>query len=203
MAQNSVSKLLALCKVDDLTKQRSMKDMGVEDRSWCETQIREFSRLAEKYTGREFMFMERTRDFTVSAYQSMIRVKAFGHPDSAIGDLWQSLSGVYDSTTRLADSDYVFDWEENGIITKRFGNFLAGVHSVRVKWTGGVAADTDQVPEDLRGVAITQVTAWYQRRDSLNIASQSIGGETITRFSEMDLLPLTKRVLDDYKVVSL
>jgi len=197
ITQASVDKLLPLLSLDDLVQTGSMKNMSDGDKALCETFIRTFSRLAENYTGRQLRLVERTKTFDIRYEQAIVRLNAYGHPDTAITTVWQSLGGVYDATTVLDPTAYTFDID-TGLLRKRFGCFLQGVGALRVKWTGGVAASVGQVPEDLRGVGVLQVAAWYQRRDQLNVQSLSLGGESSTRFAEIDLLPITKRVLDAY-----
>lgn len=190
----AVDKLLPLCRVEDLPKHSTM---STEDIAWCETHIRLFSRLAESEMGRSLRFIERTRDFSIRPFQRVVRLPAYGHPESAVTSVWSTLSGVYDATTLVDPATYIFD-TDTGVLERRFTDWLAGVFALRVAWTGGMAVDATQVPEDLKGAAIMQVASWYQRRDQLNVNSMSLGGESTSRFSEVDLLPLTKRVLASY-----
>lgn len=189
-----------LCTVADLQNQGHMQGLSVADTAWCTNAIKGLTKLAEKMTGRMFTIAERTRPFNIIADQRVIRVPAYGHESSVINSIWQSLSSVNDATTLVSADTYVFDYE-NGIIERRLGCWLPGVAAVRVKWTGGLASDVSPVvamQDDLKFAAIMQVSAWYQRRNHLDVASTSMAGDSTTRFSEVDLLPMVKRTIESY-----
>lgn len=55
------------------------------------------------------------------------------------------------------------------------------------------------LPADLREAAIEQASFFFKRRDDLGLAGVSFEGGSISKFSAMDLLPMVKKVLDNYK----
>ena len=56
-----------------------------------------------------------------------------------------------------------------------------------------------ELPYDLREAATCQAILTFQRRNDLGLSGNSFDGGSITKFTSLDLLPLTKRILDSYR----
>jgi len=59
------------------------------------------------------------------------------------------------------------------------------------------------MPADLREAAIEQATFIFKRRDDIGLSGVSMQGGSISKFSDMELLPMVKQVLDNYRRPSL
>jgi len=55
------------------------------------------------------------------------------------------------------------------------------------------------LPDDLREAAIEQSCFVFKRRDDLGLAGVGFEGGSISKFDPMDLLPMVKRILNDYR----
>ena len=78
--------------------------------------------------------------------------------------------------------------------------------SVQVIYKGGYCsagqapgAGEYAMPADLREAAIEQATFIFKRKDDIGLAGVSAEGGSISKFSSMDLLPMVKNVLNDYR----
>lgn len=92
-----------------------------------------------------------------------------------------------------SDSGYVFD--KHSIYLRGY-RFTEGFLNVRIELTAGYA----QLPADVKQACVELVAEKYKRKDRLGISSKTIGQESIT-YSQSDLTPNAKLVLNEYKMV--
>jgi len=196
--------LLELCSITDFERYPGASTLDAAGRDWVVSEIRAFSERAEQETNRLFYFEERTFTFDVYDRMSVIQLPAFGSRTGTAG----SVAQVHESTDQdwdansLTDPDsYVFD-DRTGMLHRKHGSLWSeGPQSVRVKWTGGFGTDLTHVPRDLRAACVRQVAFWWQRRNSIGVASQGVQGGSFTVEAPGQLLPDVREVLDKYAII--
>jgi hypothetical protein len=119
---------------------------------------------------------------------------------------------AFDSADALtADSDYrKIAGGENGILYRINLNWPENQDAIQVIYRGGYCSAGQTpgtgeyaLPADLREAAIEQASFFFKRRDDLGLAGVSFEGGSISKFSSMDLLPMVKKILDNYRKPSL
>lgn len=105
-------------------------------------------------------------------------------------------SGDYDSPTWTAynaASDYKRDMTK-GLLY--FASIDKGIQNIRVVYDGGYA-DASAVPWDIKGALIKMVSKEFDKRKARGIASESVGGASVSWVPAFDTDVLA--VLDNYK----
>ena len=187
-----------LCRYEDVQLQLP----GVEtiDRQFIEGLIDQVSVRCEQYCMRNFIQATVTETFSISEWQNTIRVRRY--PISAVSSLREDYIGSFGASSEVDTGDY--DWQnvargQKGLIRSKYRPWTAGVSTVRVVYTGGLARSVGALPQDLRLSVARQVAYLYQRRASLGVTGESIGGGSVTLLSEPDLLPDVRRVWATYR----
>ncbi len=111
----------------------------------------------------------------------------------------------------FADADALVENTDFRIVAERF-LYRAGLRwpmredSIEIKYKGGYVPagqspgeNETAMPADLREAAILQATFIYERRNSISQSANSFQGGSVTFSEKMDLLPMVKNVLDNYK----
>lgn len=129
-------------------------------------------------------------------------------PVVSITSIKQAIDYDFDSADALTvDSDYrLLAGGRNGIIYRTFISWFEVPDSIQVIYRGGYCSAGQTpgegefaLPADLREAAIEQASFFFKRRDDLGLAGVSFEGGSISKFSSMDLLPMVKKVLDNYR----
>lgn len=131
------------------------------------------------------------------------------YPVISITSIKEALDYDFDSATALvANSEYrLVKVGKNGILYKLFNIGWYGVpDSIEVKYRGGYCAagitpGTGELalPDDLREAAILQSTFVFKRKDDIGLSGVSEQGGSMSKFADMELLPMVKEILDNYK----
>ena len=133
------------------------------------------------------------------------------YPVVAITSIKEALDYDFASATALvANTDYrIANNGLNGILVRIYSVWDTLQDSIQVIYRGGYCAagvtpgeGETALPEELRGRAIDQVSFFFKRRDDLGLSSVGFQGGSISKFSPMDLLPIVKKTLDNYLIVS-
>lgn len=87
----------------------------------------------------------------------------------------------------------------NVCIRKRDYPFSSDTNNIKIKYNGGIVKNIPdsgifEVPEDLHGLCIAQVTAWWQKSKNPSMNLQIVNG-VHTGFSGYELLPFVKTAL--------
>jgi len=189
-----------LCSFDDLTSQ--LGGLDASERMFVEGLIDAFAERAERETGRRFSVETATEYFDIVPGQRAIRVSRF--PISSVTGIWEDAEGKFDDpTNELIDAD---DYDvramgDRGVIRMRFRSFWVGEGTVKVTYSGGLARQSNGVggvPADLRNAAVRQVAYWYQRRASLGVTGENVGGASVSILAAQDLLEDVAHVLANY-----
>ncbi len=193
-----------LCSFDDLTAQ--LGGLDASERLFVEGLIDAFAERAERETSRKFATQTVTEYFDVEPGQSSIRLSHY--PISSVTGVWEDPDGEFDASIDLipADDYDIRGMGSRGVLRMRFRPFLPGEGVLKVTYTGGVGYMTEGVggvPSDLRNAAVRQVAYWYQRRASLGVTGESVGGASVSIMAAQDLLEDVRRVLGNYRPVSL
>ena len=195
------------CTFDDVKQQ--LPEISDQDQDFIEMLIETFYARAEQETGRKFLIQTSTTE-VFSARPGQMSLRLTRYPVSSITSVKQDSSGDFSSATAMSSDNYEIDTlGDEGVLRLRWNSFNGGPGSVQVVYVGGliekisgVNASTN-VPWDLRMAAIRQVAYWYQRRSSLGLLSESIGGGSVSIKSEQDLLEDVRAVLNNYMPTTL
>ncbi|MGD0077036.1 MAG: hypothetical protein ABSB91_00260 [Sedimentisphaerales bacterium] len=134
------------------------------------------------------------------------------YPIISITSIKEAANYDFDSAEALVvNEDYrIVNSGLNGIIYRIDGRWLAGEDVIQVISRGGYcgAGETPStgehaIPNELREAAILQATFMFKRKDDIGLNSVSTMGGSISKFADVELLPLVKQVLDKYKRPSL
>lgn len=191
-----------LCTFDDVKLQ--LPSIDDSEQLFVEKLIDAFTVRAQNITGRTFRRASGlVETFSPRWNQWWLRVKR--PPIHSVTSIVEDYDGdfVTDVVNKTLDAtDYGI--EPHGVIKMRNRPFLVGVKCVQVTYEGGLCRDVGDVPADLHMAAIRQVAFWFQHKDKLGIASESVGPGSVTVYAK-DLLPDVEAVLRDpaYRVVRL
>jgi len=140
------------------------------------------------------------------------RLQLNRYPVVSITSIKQVIDYDFDNADALTvDSDYrLVGNGRSGIIYRMFISWLEVPDSIQVVYKGGFCSAGQTpgegefaMPADLREVAIEQASFIFKRKDDIGLSSTGFQGGSISKFSAMDLLPMVKKVLDNYKKTSL
>ena len=116
-----------------------------------------------------------------------------------------------DAEALVANADYrLVNSGLNGIILRLDGHWLSGEDTIQSLYRGGYCGAGEAagegeyaMPVELREAAILQGTFMFKRKDDIGLDSVSTMGGSISKFADIELLPLVRQVLDKYKPLSL
>jgi len=140
------------------------------------------------------------------------RLQLNRYPVVSITLIKQAINYDFDSADALtADSDYrLVGNGRSGIIYRMFISWLEVPDSIQVVYKGGFCSAGQTpgegefaMPADLREAAIEQASFIFKRKDDIGLSGTGFQGGSISKFSAMDLLPMVKKVLDNYRRPSL
>lgn len=189
-----------LCTFDDLTSQ--LGGLDDSEQMYIEALIDAFNARAEAETSRKFNHQTATEYFDILPGQAKIRVQRY--PIASVTAIYEDSDGLFDGGVNdIVDSD---DYEirsmgDKGIVRMRFRPFIAGPGAVKITYVGGVGRfvhGAGGTSSDIRNAAIRQVAYWYQRRASLGVTGENVGGASVSILAAQDLLEDVARVLANY-----
>jgi len=135
-------------------------------------------------------------------------LKTRAYPIASVNSIKESYTYDFTNATALtANTDYrLVDSGVKGLIYRYYGIWPLLPDSVELKYRGGYvsagqtpAAGETAMPDDLREAAIMQASFIFKRRNDIGLTSVSAEGGSINSFSPMDLLPMVKDTLNNYK----
>jgi len=132
------------------------------------------------------------------------------YPVVSITSIKESYDYDFDNTDSLiANTDYRLI-AETGVICRIASTWCNYEDGVQVVYKGGYVAagqtpgdGQTAMPADLREAAIEQASYIYKRKHDIGLTAQSFDGGSINKFAPIDLLPLVKTILDNYRRISL
>ena len=160
------------------------------------------SDVIENFCHRRFKQEERTEQFNVRRLQKMLSVDAYPIDVSGgpVLELREALDRNFtNSSTVIPASQYYVDSDSGTILLD--GCFRGGGGSIRLQWTGGLAATTaslqTQAP-DLVEAASMWVAELWDRRDTQTV--RAITGRTGRSFVSLSKPPpLVESILTQYR----
>jgi hypothetical protein len=166
--------------------------------------------LFDSYTGRSLIITAADITEYYTGCGPSLQIRRF--PIVSITSTKESIDYKFgDDSFLVVNTDYrIITGGRFGIIQRLWTNWLDLPDSIEVIYRGGYcSADVvpgegeTALPSDLREAAIEQATFLWKRKDDLGLSSVSAEGGSINKFSDMDLLPMVKRILDRYRLPSL
>jgi len=134
------------------------------------------------------------------------------YPVISIASIKQAIDYDFDSADALEENtDYrIVNNGKNGIIIRVLLQWFEVPDSVQVIYRGGFCSagvtpgnGETALPADLREAAIEQASFIFKRRDDIGLAGVGFQGGSISKFSAIELLPMVKNILSNYKKSSL
>lgn len=145
-------------------------------------------------------------DETIYWTGSCSRIILPRYPIVSITSIKEASYYDFDNATALiANSDYRL-LSGNEMLYKIGSPWCRYEDSIQIIYKGGYvaanqipAAGQTAMPADLREAAIEQTSFIYKRRMDIGLSAVSGEGGSINKFSDMELLPLVRDILDSYK----
>ena len=162
----------------------------------------------ENYVKRPLLMTDDDVIENFGADQSWRRLLMNRYPIISITSIKEADNYDFDNATALVENtDYrVVNQGLKGIILRIDTDWLAGEDIIEVKYRGGycgadeAASEGEYVlPADLREAAIVQVCFMFKRKDDIGLSGISEQQSSITKFTDVDFLPMVKQTLDDPK----
>jgi hypothetical protein len=196
-----------ICTLADV-KDR-LGESGAEHDTLLDRLIASLESLFDSYTGRHLMLPSADVTEYYSGRGPFLQLRRY--PLVAITSIKVALD--YDFTAAdalVANTDYrIVNNGLNGILVRIYSVWDTLQDSIQVIYRGGYCAagvtpgeGQTALPDDLREAAIEQATFFFKRRDDLGLSSVSFQGGAISKFGAVDLLPIVKRVLDNYVLLT-
>lgn len=189
-----------------LTEIERIKDLWSKNTDEQDSLI---TRLLEQTTGtfakfcnRHFERKERVEDYDARSGGTILPLR--GYPV----DKTKTFTIINDQTRNFNGSPFSDDVfhlnENNGLIRLDKVRWTGGPGVIRVTYTGGVAADTKDIFDDEKLVALSMaaelhVVSLLQRKDNLAMTSMSVEGGSIAMANPFTMLPEVKRILKQFK----
>lgn len=167
-------------------------------------------RLFCNYCGREFIVP--VSDITEYYSGQGARLQLRRYPLVSITSIKQSSFYDFDNADSLvADTDYrILNNGKEGILYRVNRQWLGLDDSIQIVYRAGYQAAGAQpatgfepMPADLREAAIQQCCLVFKRRDDIGLSGVSFDGGSMNKFTSLDLLPLVKQTLEQYKRITL
>ena len=197
-----------ICTLSDV-KDR-LGESGTEHDTLLSRLIAALESIFDSYTGRHLIVPSADVTEYYSGASPFLQLKRY--PTVSISSIKEALDYDFAAVDALiADTDYrIVNNGLNGILVRIYSVWNTLQDNIQVIYRGGYCAagvspseGETVLPDDLREAAIEQATFFFERRDDLGLSSVSFQGGSISKFSAMDLLPIVKRVLDNYKLLIL
>jgi hypothetical protein len=157
---------------------------------------------------RELEEANRTEYYDVEWGTSSLFLRVW--PVVRIDEIREAVLGDWESVPAVPDSAWFFT--AAGRVVRRWGPWLPGPQTVRVRYTAGyvpaeVAAaggfglmeGQAPVPADLAEAAIQQAVNNYNRRTAPGVTGEAVGGANVTFWAPQGLLPGVKATLQKYR----
>lgn len=172
--------------------------------------ISSVSRRIERHLHRELQSgVERTEVFDCWPDTDLLLVEAY--PIASIASVTKAEDQDWAEGTGLVEgTGYVLHAAEGRLYRPNNSSAIAvewprGVQSMRVVYTGGIAADTDAfvaAEPDIAHACESQVVEEWRRRTGMAATTRTVQGTTATHEGAVRLLPLVQEILEPYRRVS-
>jgi hypothetical protein len=168
--------------------------------------------IFDSYTGRRLLLTDETVTEYFGADPGWRRLLFQRYPIVSITSIKEASDYDFDAAGALvANTDYrLVNQGLNGIILRINAHWLAGEDVIEVIYRGGYCGASETpgegeyaLPQELREAAILQAAFMFKRKDDIGLSAVSSQGGSINKFADVELLPLVKQTLDNYKRPSL
>lgn len=188
----------AICSYDEFVESLTDSTVPESEKSLINRIINAVTDFIEGPSGCNRRIKRRSELITEYPYTYNTNFVFLNHPPVSVQDVWYSVDGEFDDSTKLDITSYVVNSETGMIIWKNGSIFKAGYNFVKVTYYGGYV----NVPEDLKDVAIQLAIYIYKRYKTKAVLSDSIstsGGMSIP----IKVVPdsYQQRVIDSYKLI--
>lgn len=205
LADSSVARICTLADVKD-----RLAETDTENDSTINRVILGLEEIFEAYTNRKLL----VNSVDVTEYYSACgsRLQVSRYPVVSVTSIKQALDYDFDNADALVENTgyRLISTGKNGIIYRVHMDWFSIADSIQIIYRGGFcpagqAPGTGEtaMPNDLREAAIEQACFIFKRMDDIGLSGVSIEGGSMSKFTAMDLLPMVKKILDNYRRVRL
>jgi len=130
------------------------------------------------------------------------------YPIIAVTSIKQALAYDFDSFDALTENTHyrLVNDGRDGIIYRMYTDWFNMPDSIQVVYRGGYCAagqtpgeGETAMPADLREAAIEQATFLWKRKDDIGLSAVGFEGGSVSKFSAVELLPMVRQILDNYR----
>ena len=173
--------LLELTTIDRVKTLLDQEESNASDDALLATMIRSVSAAIETWIDRRLFLEARVEYHDIEVGQRLVQLGSW--PVTAVTAVETSPDADWANATAVAASDF-FRFDAEGIIQIR-KEIPAGMRTLRISYTGGVAATTsallaDTTFADISGAAELQVAHEYRRRMDPGSQSSAVAGGSQT-----------------------
>jgi len=168
---------------------------GTDDDTYLESLIDRVSTIIESYCDREFDSQTLTEIFDGTGTEDY---QTEEYPIDSITSLSYRTTTLNEDNWQTIESEYYHFYEDQGSV-HYMNKFKEGVKNYKLVYVAGYS----DIPDDLEQAAIDMISYYYNKRQSKNVKSESIGDYSITYAKSenvIDDLGLDV-ILDKYKKI--
>jgi len=186
--------------------------LGIDDKTDFDTIIDSIiagvDGLFDAYCGRPLLMTDEDVTEYYSADEAWRRILLNRYPVISITSIKEASDYDFTAAESLVlNTDYrPVNSGLNGIILRLNADWLAGEDVIEVVYRGGYCGAGEaasqgeyKLPDELREAAIQQSCFMFKRKDDLGLSAISSQGGSISKFADVELLPLVKQTLDNSK----
>jgi hypothetical protein len=204
-----------LCTVKDIKDRLGLTDEQTDHDAVIAQIIAGFTSLADRMTNRVLLATEEDVLEYYTGGTALLQVRRY--PILTITSVKESETGDFDEAAALIEGD---DWRLvskglSGVIRRLWGLWSPEIDGIQIVYRGGYAAAGAEeqedglpdgeiaMPADLREAAIKQCSMEFQRRDDLGISGTTFEGGGFNKFTDMQMLPVVRDVLESYRRIQI
>lgn len=203
---------MSVCTSADIKDRLGIPTDNTENDTTIATIVSAMAALFDTYTNRSLIVTAQavTEHFCSNNGSQWLQLPRY--PVVSITTIKEAIDYDFANVAALiANSDYRLSRSGiDGLLYRLYAAWPSVPDSVQVVYRGGYTAaggtpGTGEIalPADLREAAILQGTFTFKRRMDIGLSGQSFDGGSINKFSEMNLLPQVREILDLYKRIVL
>jgi hypothetical protein len=172
---------LDLCEIGALKRMIGIEDEQAKDDSLLNLLIRGVSAQIQRWLGRTILSGTYTEYHDVNENQSLFAVSAW--PVTAVTSVVNAADWTWSATTAVDSSDIHYAGSD-GIIALYAVPLVVGARALRIIYTGGMAANTEELANgdysDVSMAALQQCVAVWNNRRYFGVSGASAGAASVS-----------------------
>ena len=160
--------------------------------------IRTLSARIEKFLARDLLKEAKVEVLDVGPRQQVFRLKAFPIDTSKTFTVKNDPAQEWTDTTEESSDTYIVA-PNYGRLQFKFSSLIDGPQALQVSYTGGLAADTRSVPDDIQTATKMFIGEVWRRRKELSATSEGIGGFSVSMQKAVSMPQIVQEILWDHR----